>query len=72
MDAEYKRLSLWKGVELVLCADGTYTLQQTDTTPKFSDTNSSFLIQCYSNGCINKVPIEDLNTLMVSIRWQLC
>lgn len=69
MDAEYKRLSLWKGVELVLCADGTYTLQQTDTTPKFSDTNSSFLIQCYSNGCINKVPIEDLKALRIKYKY---
>lgn len=60
MDADYKILSLWEGAELVLCTDGTYTLQHTDTTEKLSDIGTFFLIQCYSNGCINKVPIENL------------
>ena len=53
MDADYKILSLWEGAELVLCTDGTYTLQHTDTTEKLSDIGTFFLIQCYSNGCIN-------------------
>lgn len=60
MDAEYKILSLREGAELVLCIDGTYTLQHTETTEKLSNTGTFFLIQCYSNGCVNKVPIEDL------------
>ena len=63
MNAEYKILSLREGAELVLCTDGTYTLQHTETTEKLSNTGTFFLIQCYSNGCINKVPIEDFIAL---------
>lgn len=69
MDAEYKILSLWEGAELVLCTDGTYSLQHTDTTEKLSDTDTFFLIQCYSNGCINKVPIEDLIAMRFKYKY---
>lgn len=69
MDADYKILSLWEGAELVLCTDGTYTLQHTDTTEKLSDIGTFFLIQCYSNGCINKVPIEDLIAMRFKYKY---
>ena len=69
MATEYKILSLWEGAELVLCTDGTYTLQHIDTTEKLSDTGTFFVIQCYSNGCINKVPIENLIDLRFNYKY---
>lgn len=69
MDTEYKIVSLYEGIDLVLYTDGTYTLQHTDTAVELSDTDASFLIQCYSNGCINKVPIEDLMGLRVKYKY---
>ena len=69
MNAEYKILSLWEGTELVLCTDGTYTLQHTDTTEKISDTGTFFVIQCYSNGCINKVPVENLGAMRFKYKY---
>lgn len=69
MDTEYKVVSLREGTELVLYTDGTYTLQHTDTAEKLSDTGASFLIQCYSNGCVNKVPIEDIMDLRINYKY---
>lgn len=69
MDVGDKKISLWKGAELILCADGTYTLQHADTTEEFFDTNTIFLIQCYSNGYINKVPIMSLINLRFNYKY---
>lgn len=69
MDAEYKTLSLCKGTELVLCTDGSYTLRHTDTPAECSDTNAFYLIQCYSNGCVNKVSVDNLITLRYDYKY---
>lgn len=69
MDAEYKILSLCKYTELVFFTDGSYTLRYTDAPEKYSDTSSFSLIQCYSNGCINKVPVDNLLALRYDYKY---
>lgn len=69
MDAGYKTLSLCEGAELILFADGTYTLRNTGLPEKSLDISALSLIQCYSNGCINKVPVEKLIALRFNYRY---
>ncbi|MCD8236104.1 MAG: hypothetical protein LUD00_05510 [Prevotellaceae bacterium] len=69
MDAEYKILSLCKDTELVLFTDGSYALRYADASGKYSDTTSLSLIQCYSNGCINKVSVSDLIALRYNYKY---
>lgn len=69
MDVEYKKLSLCKGAELVLCTDGGYILRHTNVSEKYFDTNAFSLIQCYSNGCINKVAVNDLISLRYDYKY---
>ncbi len=69
MDAKYKILSLNKDAELVLYNDGTYTLRYTNTPKENFGICSLFLIQCYSNGYINKVPIENIVALRFNYKY---
>ena len=69
MISDYKVLSLCKGIELVLCADGSYTVRNTDASIEYPDTSKSFLIQCYSNGYVNKVPVDDLISLRYNYKY---
>ena len=69
MDVEYKKLSLCKGAELVLCTDGSDILRHTDVSEKCFDTSAFSLVQCYSNGCINKVAVEDLISLRYDYKY---
>ena len=49
-------------VRLEFHADGTYTLKVTGEAMdlKSLPTNEAYLLQCYSNGCVNKVSVNDL------------
>lgn len=69
MDVEYKKLSLCKGAELVLCTDGGYILRHTDVSEKCFDTSDFSLIQCYSNGCVNKVSVDNLIDLRYDYKY---
>lgn len=69
MDVEYKKLSLCKGAELVLCTDGGYILRHTDVLEKCFDNSAFSLVQCYSNGYINKVPVDDLISLRYDYKY---
>lgn len=69
MIADFKVLSLCKGTELVLCADGSYTVRHTDASIECPDTSKSFLIQCYSNGYVNKVSVDDLISLRYDYKY---
>lgn len=69
MNVEYKTLSLCTSTELVLCTDGTYTLRHTDVSEKCSDTSAFYLIQCYSNGCINKISVDNLIALRYDYKY---
>lgn len=61
MNAECEIISLCKGTELLLYSDGTYSLRHTDDPSEYPYSTS--LIQCYSNGCVNKVSVNDLIAL---------
>lgn len=69
MIADYKVLSLCKGTELVLGADGTYTKRHTDASIECPDTSKSFLIQCYSSGHVNKVSVDNLISLRYDYQY---
>lgn len=69
MDVEYKTLSLCKDAELVLCTDGGYILRHTDVSEKSFDTSAFSLIQCYSNGCVNKVSVDNLIDLRYDYKY---
>lgn len=69
MAAEYKILSLCNGTEVVLYIDGTYMLRHTDNLEKSSNDSSSYIIQCYSNGCVNKVSVNSLITLRYNYKY---
>ena len=69
MAAEYKILSLCNGMEVVLYIDGTYMLRHTDGLEKSSNECASYIIQCYSNGCINKVSVNSLVTLRCDYKY---
>ena len=69
MDAGYIILSLCQGTELILCTDGAYTLKHTDASSESTDTSTLFLIQCYSNGCVNKVAIDSLIALRYEYKY---
>lgn len=69
MDTEYKTLSLFNGSELTLHIDGTYTLRHTNIPEKDSDFSTFSIVQCYSNGHVNKVPIENLIALRYDYKY---
>ena len=69
MIADYIVLSLCKGTELVLGADGTYTKRHTDASIECPDTSKSFLIQCYSSGHVNKVSVDNLISLRYDYQY---
>lgn len=69
MAAEYKILSLCNGTEVVLYIDGTYMLRHTDDLEKSSNECTAYLIQCYSNGCVNKVSVNNLGALRCDYKY---
>lgn len=69
MKADYNILTLCKDTELILCRDGFYTLRHTDSSTEYSDIAALSLIQCYSNGCVNKVSVDDLIALRYDYKY---
>lgn len=69
MIADFKVLPLCKGTELVLCADGSYTVRYTDASIDCPDTSKYFIIQCYSNGYVNKVSVDNLISLRYDYKY---
>lgn len=69
MEVDYNKLSLGEGTELQLCTDGSYTLKHIDDSGRNADISMLSIIQCYSNGCINKVAVKDLLTLRTDYKY---
>lgn len=69
MKVDYNILSLGEGTELQLCTDGSYTLRHIDASRSNADVSMLSIIQCYSNGYVNKVSVEDLLTLRTDYKY---
>lgn len=69
MEVDYNKLSLGDDVELQLCTDGSYTLMHIDASGENVDISMLSIIQCYSNGCVNKVAVKDLLSLRPNYKY---